>query len=58
MKNKPYRTAGTVPDSKRKMVKRVKIDTPTINSWVNNLILKRCIAMETEVNTEPCTPLK
>jgi hypothetical protein len=41
MKNKPYRTAGTVPNSKTKMVKWVKIDTPTINSWVNNLILKK-----------------
>jgi hypothetical protein len=41
MKNKPYHTAGTVPNSKRKKVERGKIDTPTINSWINNLILKK-----------------
>ena len=41
MKNKQYHTAGWVPNSKRKMVERAKIDTPGINSWVNNIILKK-----------------
>jgi hypothetical protein len=54
MKNKPYNTAGTVPNSKRKMVKRSKIYTPTINSWVNNLILKKMHCSDLKMLLKNC----